>query len=307
MSRVTLREVAEASRVSRATVSFVLNDTPGQTISPDTRRRVQKVASELGYVPHGIAKALREGASRIVVLYVDAVQEGNYSRSFIRGLDEELERHDHVLLVRHADGSPSAQKQVLDTIAPRAVLVFGAVYGSGQDLEDSGGGWRDGLAAHTATQIEYLAGRGHRHVALAVPEVELPRAEARLRFSNETAERLGIPPVVRLAVPRPRGAAGLAVATLRSRHPEVTAVAAFDDDVALRVLAAMRDLGFRAPEDLAVIGYDSTDYGALTTPALTTVHIDAEAHGRLAARRALLLDISDVELARGHVLVRESA
>ncbi len=48
--------------------------------------------------------------------------------------------------------------------------------------------------------------------------------------------------------------------------PTVTAVAAFDDDVALRTLAAMRDLKLTAPRDLAVIGFDATEYGALATP-----------------------------------------
>jgi hypothetical protein len=59
----------------------------------------------------------------------------------------------------------------------------------------------------------------------------------------------------------------------------VTAVTAFGDDVALRGLTAPHDLGLTAPGDLAVIGFDDTEYGALTIPALTTIHIDAEDHG----------------------------
>jgi DNA-binding LacI/PurR family transcriptional regulator len=87
----------------------------------------------------------------------------------------------------------------------------------------------------------------------------------------------------------------------------VTAVAAFDDDVALRVLAALRDLGLDAPADLAVIGFDATEHGALAVPPLTTVHIDAEAHGRLAARAVLGLDAADLSPAPGRVIVRGSA
>jgi DNA-binding LacI/PurR family transcriptional regulator len=78
----------------------------------------------------------------------------------------------------------------------------------------------------------------------------------------------------------------------------VTAVAALDDDVACRVLAAMHDLGLTAPDDPAVIGYDDTEHGALTTPPLTTIHIDAEAHGRLAARTVLGLDTAGLAHAR---------
>jgi DNA-binding LacI/PurR family transcriptional regulator len=55
-------------------------------------------------------------------------------------------------------------------------------------------------------------------------------------------------------------------------------------------MTALRDLGVAVPGDVAVIGFDDAEYGALVAPVLTTVRIDAEAHGRLAARAALGLD-----------------
>jgi DNA-binding LacI/PurR family transcriptional regulator len=81
----------------------------------------------------------------------------------------------------------------------------------------------------------------------------------------------------------------------------------FDDEVALRVLAAAGDLGLAVPGDLAVIGFDATGYGALSTPALTTVHIDVEDHGRRAARIILGLDSDGFTAAPAQVLARESA
>ncbi len=69
--RVTLKDVAEASGVSQSTVSFVLNEVPNQTISAATRDRVRSAARDLSYVPHGIARALMEGSSRIVVLNIE--------------------------------------------------------------------------------------------------------------------------------------------------------------------------------------------------------------------------------------------
>ena len=90
-------------------------------------------------------------------------------------------------------------------------------------------------------------------------------------------------------------------------HPDVTAFAAFDDDVALRILAAVRDLGLGVPGDVAVIGFDDTDYGALFSPTLTTVHIDAEDHGRRTARTILGLDDGGPGNAPAQVIVRESA
>src|SRR3984957_20807716 len=84
--RVTLNAVAAASGVSRAPASFVLRDSPGQWISAATRERVREAARALGYVPNGIARALREGTSRIVVLAIDPALEGNHARSYIGGL-----------------------------------------------------------------------------------------------------------------------------------------------------------------------------------------------------------------------------
>ena len=323
--RVTISDVAAASGVSRATVSFVLRDSPGQTISAATRERVRQTARDLGYVPHAIARALREGTSRIVVLIIDAALDGHYARSYVAGLDAELAAHDYVLVVRYshrdAPRSPrSDQRQqqdqlLIDTLSPRAVLRFGEPYLTGHELDDSGGGWRDGLAAHVAAQLGHLADRGHARIALALPDRDTPLRAVRQRFADQAAATLGLPPLPALTLPGSRSNSQPSYRTdpadsLReflAAHPAITAIAAFDDDVALRVLAAMRSLGLSAPADLAVIGFDDNGYGALTTPTLTTVHIDAEAHGRQAARAILGLAPDPAHSpAPGRVITRDS-
>jgi DNA-binding LacI/PurR family transcriptional regulator len=322
--RVTITDVAAASGVSRATVSFVLRDSPGQTISAATRERVRRTARDLGYVPHAIARALREGTSRIVVLLIDAALDGNYARSYVAGLDAELAARDHVLVVRysHRDARsprPDQRQQqdqlLIDTLSPRAVLRFGEPYLTGHELDDSGGGWRDGLAAHVAAQVGHLAGRGHTRIALALPDRDTPLRGVRRRFADQAAAALGLPPLPPLTLPGSRSHSQPSSRTdpadsLReflAAQPGITAVAAFDDDVALRVLAAMRSLGLNAPADLAVIGFDDNGYGALTSPTLTTVHIDAEARGRQAARAVLGLDPDPGHsLVPGRVVIRDS-
>ena len=300
--RVTLRDVAAAAGVSRATAGFVLSDAPGIAISEATRRRVRETARDLGYVPHSIARALREGSSRIIVLTIDSGYEGNYSRSFTRGLDDELAAHDHVLLVRHGHSAPGARQRLLEAISPRAV---DAALAPGHELDD--GGWDGGLAGNTAVQLGYLAGRGHAHVAVALPDGHPPLGPVRLRFAREAASRVGLPPPEALTVSRERARAAAAVLAFLDARPVVTALAAFDDEVALRILAAARDLGLSVPADLAVIGFDDTDYGALFTPTLTTVHIDAEDHGRRTARIILGVDGAGFVAAPAQVIVRESA
>jgi DNA-binding LacI/PurR family transcriptional regulator len=150
--RATLQDVAAAAGVSRALAGFVLGDDHGKSIPEATRERVRAAARELGYVPHGIARALREGTSRIVVLSVESSLEGNYARSFTRGLDDELAAHGHMLLVRHERSPAGSERQLLDAISPRAVVRLPGIYlAPGHELVD--GGWDGGFAANVALQL----------------------------------------------------------------------------------------------------------------------------------------------------------
>ncbi len=123
-----MKDVARASGVSPSTVSFVLNGAPNQTIPTATRERVQRAAEELGYVAHGVARALREGTSRIIVLNVARLPHWSKGlASFIDGLDAELERYDHALLVRYRDRRDDVDRLV-EAITPRAVLDLDRLY-----------------------------------------------------------------------------------------------------------------------------------------------------------------------------------
>ncbi|WP_235787250.1 substrate-binding domain-containing protein [Streptomyces mutabilis] len=214
-------------------------------------------------MPHGVARALREGSPRVVVLNIDAGMEGHYSSCYILGLDK-LAAHDHVLLVRHGQHTAQSTQQVLDVIAPRAVNRFGDTYLTGRELDDLGGGWRDGLAAHTALQLRHLVEQGHTAIATALPDTGSPLAATRLRFTAHGACDLGIRTRGSFVAPSGRAACAEAVRAFLTGAPEVTAVAGFNDDVALRVLMALRDLGHRVPDDIAVIG--STTTGTAPTP-----------------------------------------
>jgi len=301
--RVTMRDVAAASGVSPATVGFVLNNTPSQTISRATRERVEQAARELGYVPDGIARAMREGSSRVVVLNVDDSLDGNYSRTFIQGLDDELSRHDHLLVVQHGHPTPESTSRLRHAVAPRAVIDFAANYSTGRELAD--GGWEDGLAAHCAVQITHLAERGAQRLAIALPPDPTMFARVRAEFARQSTERLGLAPLQVFRLPRPDEGGVQVLRECLERH-RIQAVAGFNDELALRVLRCARLLDLDVPADLAVIGYDATEYAALATPTLTTVHIDADAHGRRAARVALGILVGDLVAAPARIIVRES-
>ena len=293
--RATLKDVARASGVSTATVSFVLNATPGQTIPPPTQERVRAAAAALGYQPHGLARALREGRSRTVLLAVGRLRGGRSLEGFIQGMSAELQAHGYGLLVYPGASSESGHADLVRDLRPHGVIDLAKMYSAPSDTAD--GGWVDGLAAHTLTQLGHLAERGHRSIAFALPsEVDLDGlVSLRREFAEEAGRRLGLDAVTTIAVPDAADDARDAVAALRRDHPGTTAIAAFDDEVALRVLAGLSDLGLAAPLDLAVLGFDDSRVGAAWRPALSTVRIDARMFGRRAARA--LLGLADEELA----------
>ena len=303
--RATMRDVAAASGVSPATVSFVLNGATDQTISPATRARVEKAAADLDYVPHGIARALREGSSRIVLLDLDPLFRGSSAEGYITGLDDELSLHGFSLLVNHGTG---ALASVVDSVRPRAVISLSGLYSPGREDSDDGG-WVDGLAAHSAVQIRHLAQAGHTSLAIALPDDSHwdRLASARLRFARESAAHLGLAQPVELRIPMDVAAVANRLRDLLAAHPSLTAIACFDDGVALRIMRALRSLEITVPDQIAVMGFDASEYGTLAVPTLTTVSIDAVSFGRLAARQALGLPADDIEPSGAQVVPRESA
>lgn len=286
--RATLRDVAAAAGVSPTTASFVLNDTPGQTIPEATRSRVHAAAAELAYVPHGVARALREGSSRVVLLDTADIPHGPSLEAFTAGLSSTLAEHGHTLLVHPAAGGDLAR--TIADVRPRAVIDLGTLYGP-DATGTADGGWSTGLAAHTSRQIEHLATRGHRVIAFAIPEDPKAHrlAELRLRHAAEAAEAQGAR-LVPLALPSDDDQARAAAAALLRDHPDVTAAACYDDTLALRLLVAMHHEGRSAPDDLAVIGFDGGQAPAPWLTRLTTVAIDATEYGRRAAFAALGID-----------------
>src|SRR3954452_6598558 len=89
--RVTATDVAKEAGVSQATVSYVLNDTPGQTIPEATRQRVREAMGRLGYTPHGAARALRLGRSDAVLFVLPDWPLGPALISLVEGLTVALE------------------------------------------------------------------------------------------------------------------------------------------------------------------------------------------------------------------------
>lgn len=290
--RTTSQDVARLAGVSRTTVSFVLNDRPGQAIPEETRRRVLEAARRLDYRPHASARSLAAGRSDIVLLAIPDLPIGAGISRFAEELAASLAEHD-LTLVTHlesAHGRPLVD--VCAAVGASAVVGFEsfdqetieALHSVGAVVAAPSRPRALGSTGHFGRlQAEHLIDRGHRRLGYALPTDPslLAVAEERLRGATEVCLARGAqrPFALSTGLDIAEAAANVAAWTRES----VTGICAFNDEVAIAILAGMHAHGLTAPSDLAVIGADDIPCARVTVPPLTTVAFDLHEVGRLLA------------------------
>lgn len=287
--RPTVRDVANAAGVSQATVSYVLNDTPGQTISQPTKDRIFRAVKKLGYVPSRSARILRLGRSDMVlVLLPDAVLSESYAH-LIDQISDVLEQRGYSTIFRRKrTGVPVAT--MVSTVDPATVVPLVSLSESeirsikalriplmevGPSLP-AGDTYADFLGYPAQLQVEHLVERGHQQIGyLSSSDPRLAEfARPRISRLRAACEDRGLPAPVVIEDELSLDAARAAVTAWQESG--VTAVATFTDEYAFAVLAALRSLGLTAPADLAVIGAGNTPASQFASPPLTTVETQPE-------------------------------
>ncbi|MGW7368031.1 LacI family DNA-binding transcriptional regulator [Streptomyces sp. NPDC054841] len=288
----TSADVARLAGVSRATVSYVLNNTSAVRISEPTRRRVREAAEELGYVPHAAARSLRAGHTRMVLLPTAHVPVGPLYSRFINELQWALRRLDYTVVQYGSlglDGDTAARAWA--ELRPVAVLSLGEIALTPQGVEvlkRSGAkavitlGPQPVEGAHSlvmdqrevgARAAEHLLECGHRRVGVVMPVepgLEL-FSEPRLAGVRETAEPAG---ATVEAIPLAYDEDAADALAARWRDLGVDAVYAYNDEYAMLLMRALQDAGIGIPDEAAVIGADDLLLGRLLRPRLSTVRID---------------------------------
>ncbi|MFE2185733.1 LacI family DNA-binding transcriptional regulator [Streptomyces sp. NPDC059455] len=287
--RPTAGDVARLSGVSSATVSYVLNKSPGQKISAATTDRVLRAAEQLGYVPNAAAGTLRRGHSRVVLIVIDTLNVGHTNARSLEPLLDAVASCGLTALT-YSLVSEEDLLGVVRTLQPFAVAalsfttaamrqslrgagaqhVIGLNTAEDEDLEPK----RPGEAEIGRTQIRHLAQRGPTRIVYVLPDKSprLPIAQVRLRGAQEECVRQGLRAPLALSLPLDRHAIAEALSSLESLRG-TTGVATADDRMGIAVLGAMADLGWSAPDDLAVVGADNFVESEFVTPPLTSVYL----------------------------------
>ncbi len=327
----TSTDVARRAGVSRATVSYILNDDPSQSFTEATRTKVRAAAADLGYVPNEAARALRIGRTSTVLLPLPGVHLSPLWAGIVEHSARALSEGGRTLVADFTRyETPDALVEAGLRIQPAVVIDTFVVDRDAIALFEAGGvtvlSSRAAMeAAGPATparrartlQVEHLLERGCRRIVsidLADGTDDPRQAPAVYSSLRERCAGAGASfetHTLDVADPGPMRAliADLADRPSRSR---VDGVCAVNDHVAASALTTCLARGLRVPDDIAVIGLDDHPLGALLTPSLTTVAWDLEAFGAnlakgveaaLAGRTASL----GVEALEYRVVGRESA
>jgi LacI family transcriptional regulator len=315
--RVTIRDVAAATDLSPAAVSYALR---GLQTTPETQARVRAAAEELGYTGNAVARALASGRTGLVGVLSGSLEDLGEQR-FIEALGRSLGSHDLHMLVADARGEPEREQTLARRLGDQWVdgLIVSA-------LDPSAGLWEeigralpvvsvgDALAGRTVGQVlfdnrrgvtmmlEHFHALGHRRLAVLTPSrPSTPDRPAELVVA-EVCEALGLDATVVNSPHSVDGATEVAASLLAAR-PRPTAVFCLSDSIACGVYVAAADRGLAIPRDLSVGGYDDHPIARGVRPALPSVDWSLD-DVATAAADLLATAVGGRPRSRGRALVR---
>lgn len=299
----TLEVVAELAGVSRATVSRVVNGSP--KVSPEVHAAVTRAIAELGYVPNRAARTLVTRRTDTLVLIIhersDTMFEDPFFANVLRGVNAALSPTELQLVLLHARGEAQRERAlrfVCNGHVDGALLISlhgddpmpSAIMAAGVPMVTMGrppsGGRADYVDADNAgggrEAVRYLVDTGRRCLATVAGPQDMSAGVDRLR-GYVAATR-----AANLAAAADRvtygdfteGSGYRGMRLLLERTPEIDGVFVASDLMGLGAIRALRELGRRVPDDVAVVGFDDLPQAAYADPPLTTIRQPVELLGQ---------------------------
>jgi LacI family transcriptional regulator len=320
-ARPTINDVAARAGVSKATVSAALNGTG--PVSDETRARVIAVAESLNYRPSRKASHFAARTGRSIGLLVKQL-DNPYFAELIAGARDAAREHGYAVLVTSSERDSETERQAVELLNANDVagIIVTPVLAQGTDLShlfelkrrnvpfvligdivgvpasvvdvDNLSVSREAaehLIALGHTQIAHFAGPADSmHAVHRVDGVRRACSAARIAFGDDDV------------IPTGTGLedgyrAGLAYFRDLPAERRPTAVTCYNDLVAIGLCRALRQLGLRVPEDVAVVGFDDIPLLEYLPVPLTSVRVPASRMGRTATE----LLVRDIE-SRGEAL-----
>jgi len=299
---ITLAELAKRLKLTKGTVSAVLNDSPyARSIPEHTKERIKAAAREFNYQPNFFARTLRK--KRTFTIGVIAEEIGDpYGGMIISGIEKRLSIHKYFFLTGIHRHDPKLLQQYFEILIARGIeglITVDTVLKKAPPLPAvavAGHCVLDGvtnivLDHHRAAELalDHLYGQGHREIAVIRGQVFSSDSEARWQAIRSYAEKLGVPiaddAIGQLMTDDPSPQQGyLITKELLQRNQRFSALFTYNDIASIGAIRAIRESGLRVPEDISVIGFDDIREAAYHVPSITTVRQPLRKMGSIAAQ-----------------------
>jgi LacI family transcriptional regulator len=290
--RVTILDVAARAGVHAATVSRTIN--VPEMVAPETRLRVEKAVRDLGFVPNRAARGLITGRTGNVAVIVPDITNPHFA-SLVRSVERSARAVDLQVLLVDTGEHPSEEVRAARTLSRE---VDGFVVVSPRRLHRELGALGSSPAvfvnrpvpAHAsillrtapavAEVLHHLSSLGHARLAyLGGPAGSWAGGERRTAV-RRISRSMGIE-VVELSAAEPTFEAAVAVVA-KVVSSKASVVIAFNDQMALGVIAGLTHRGISVPGDVSVVGFDDVPMAAMVAPPLTTISMPTTEAGEVA-------------------------
>jgi len=308
----TIADIARLAGVSKSTVSRALNDSP--LIGAETKERIRAIAREHRFQMNVPARRLSLKQSRVVALatseyQVDSSVPDGFMLEIMSGISRGLHANDYDLLVIHVGANDTewarryletgrvdgfvvlsatcSQRQLRTLVEMKAPFVIWGVPPGHHGYCSVSGDSRTGGTLAT----EHLLRCGRSRIAFLGGPAREPEVQDRYRgyeaALQEAGERVDPARVAHADWDHSETSGAAAMRQLLQRAPDLDAVFANSDLMAIAAMDTIRDHGRRVPDDVAVVGYDDISIARHSNPPLTTVRQNGPLVGRLLAQNLI--------------------
>ena len=291
----TIKDVAQHAKVSVGTVSRVLSN--NQTVSQDMRERVQDAVSALDYKPNLAARALRTNRVDMIGLVVPDITNPFFAQLAL-AIETGASAYGQSVMLANTHGDPETEQRQITTLldrSPRGLIVIAATDTGASALETNVpivsldrrfGNYS--LASidnrhGSARIVDHLYELGHRRIAyIAGPQNTEVGRDRKNGFLTRIAELTTVDDPIVTSIHHGQFSyesgevIGQKILADKS-GPRPSAIAAANDQIAIGILRAARDIGVKVPKDLSVTGFDDIALSTLVVPRLTTVRQPTQA------------------------------
>ena len=306
---VTIKDIARESGYSVSTVSRVLNNR--NDVSPDAIKKIEEVVAKFNFVPNNNAKHLKQNNSKAIGVLVKGISNMLFA-SVVEEIQRMIEKTEYTLVVSYLDEDADEVEQAILLCRERKPLGLLFLGGnpeyfhrefSGVDVpcvlvtnranemhfENLSSVATDDIAAARCA-VDQLFVAGHRRIGILGGDFDKSyTSHQRFLGCEQSFSEHGAVLDVEHCYEKARfsfGSACRAMKRLIGKFPDVTAVFAMSDVMAIGAIRALRDLGYRVPEDVSVIGFDGTSLAEYYNPKLATIK---QQHQTLANRSIEIL------------------